>query len=508
LLPSLKLSAQDAPGPLPRSAPEAQGISSAAVLEFLDAIAKSKHEFHGFVLARHGHVVSEGWWAPYRPSANHMLYSLSKSFTSTAIGLAVTEGRLTVDDPVLSFFPDKAPANPSANLSALRVKHLLMMSVGHATDSTPIITREHDWVKSFLSLPIAREPGSVFLYNSGATYMLSAIVQKITGQKVIDYLRPRLFEPLAIENMTWETCPMGINTGGWGLSVQTESIARFAQLYLRQGRWNDRQIIPAAWVHEATTFKIQQRPGPGGDLEKLKQTSDWHQGYCYQFWRCRHNGFRGDGAFGQFAIVLPEQDAVIAINAETGDMQGEINLVWDHLLPAMKDAPLRADDAAHTQLQSTLAALALPLAPGGATSDTATAIDGKTFALAENPSGFTSVTFDFERDRCGISFRQGVTNHTVNCGLGKWIDGTTSLPGLPPKLTVGDLRPARVAASAGWTDPSTLKMLWRFFETPHHESVTCQIDGDKINITCLDSLTEKNAHPEPHPIFTGRLAAV
>src|SRR5215831_8434089 len=267
---------------LPRSTPEAQSVSSQGILAFLDAVAKSKHEFHSFMLVRHGQVVAEGWWSPYRAELNHMLYSLSKSFTSTAVGLAVAERRLTVDDFVVSFFPNDLPEQLSANLRALRVKHLLTMSVGHAQDSTPAIRAEENWVRKFLSLPIANEPGSVFLYNSGATYMLSAIVQKLTGQKLIDYLTPRLFQPLGISDMTWEVCPGGINTGGWGLSVRTESLAKFGQLYLRQGAWEGRSVLPTQWVTEATTFKIQQ---PGKDLEQLKQTSDWHQGYCYQFWR-------------------------------------------------------------------------------------------------------------------------------------------------------------------------------------------------------------------------------
>ncbi|HTL19056.1 MAG TPA: serine hydrolase, partial [Patescibacteria group bacterium] len=208
---------------LPRSTPEQQGVRSEGVLDFLQAIQGSKHEFHSFMMLRHGHVIAEGWWSPYRPELNHMLYSLSKSFTSTAVGLARREGNLTVDDAVISFFPDQVPSDPGDNLRALKIKHLLTMSVGHVQDSTPTITKEDDWVKSFLSLPIANAPGTTFLYNSGATYMLSAIVQKVTGQKVIDFLKPRLFEPLGITGMTWETCPRGINTGGWGLSVRTES---------------------------------------------------------------------------------------------------------------------------------------------------------------------------------------------------------------------------------------------------------------------------------------------
>ena len=163
-----------------------------------------------------------------------MLYSLSKSFTSSAVGLAGAEGKLTVEDPVISFFPDKLPGDMSENLRALKIKHLLAMSVGHAQDSTPSITKEDDWVRTFLSLPIANPPGTAFLSNSGATYMLSAIVQKVTGQRVIDFLQPRLFGPLGIRGMTWETCPHGVNTGGWGLSVPTEALARFGQLVLAE----------------------------------------------------------------------------------------------------------------------------------------------------------------------------------------------------------------------------------------------------------------------------------
>src|SRR5262249_53568237 len=150
----------------------------------------------------------------------------------------------------------------------------------------------------------------VFLYDTGATYMVSAIVQRASGQKVIDYLTPRLFEPLEVHGMTWETCPRGINTGGWGLSVTTETLAKFGQLYLQKGSWHGKQLLRPEWVEEATTFKIQQPADPAGDV-----SPDWHQGYAYQFWRCRHNAFRGDGAFGQFCIVMPEKNAVVAITS-------------------------------------------------------------------------------------------------------------------------------------------------------------------------------------------------
>src|SRR6266404_1441274 len=167
-------------GKLPRSTPEAQGVASEGILNFLEAVGKSKHEFHSFVMARHGHVIGEGWWFPYRAELPHMLYSLSKSFTSTAVGFAVAEKKLKVEDQVISFFPQDVPEQISEHLAALRVKDLLTMSVGHAEDSTGKLWGENNWVKKFLSLPIANQPGSAFLYNSGATYMLSALVQKVT----------------------------------------------------------------------------------------------------------------------------------------------------------------------------------------------------------------------------------------------------------------------------------------------------------------------------------------
>ena len=196
---------------LPRSTPEAQGIPSAAITAFLAAVEQHDCGLHSLMLLRHGHVVAEGWWSPYPPSAPHILYSLSKSFTSTAIGLAVAEGRLSVDDPVLGFFSAEAPRKPSANLAAMRIRHLLSMSTGHDHDTTEYLwkRRDGDWPRAFLTRPVAYAPATHFLYNTGASYMLSAIIQRVTGQTLLEYLRPRLFEPLGIEGATWQTCPRG-----------------------------------------------------------------------------------------------------------------------------------------------------------------------------------------------------------------------------------------------------------------------------------------------------------
>ncbi len=247
---------------LPRSTPEQQGISSAGILSFIEALEKSMMEFHSIMIIRHGYVVAEGWWAPYAADLTHTLYSLSKSFTSTAIGLAISEGKFKLDSRVVSFFPDEAPKEISGNLAAMTVQSLLTMSSGHAKDTIPLLraSSDPDWVKTFLSLPVEFQPGTHFVYNTGATYMLSAIIQKVTGKTTEEYLKPVLFDPLGIEGYDWEKSQQGITTGGYGLRITTEDIAKFGQLYLQKGMWNGKQVVPAGWVADASASHIDNKP--------------------------------------------------------------------------------------------------------------------------------------------------------------------------------------------------------------------------------------------------------
>jgi CubicO group peptidase (beta-lactamase class C family) len=493
---------------LPRGTPEAQGVSSEGILAFVDAIGRSRHEFHSFMVARHGKVVAEGWWSPYRPEFNHALYSLSKSFTSTAVGLAVTEGKLTVEDHVVKFFPEELPDKVTENLAALRVKHLLTMSAGQEPEATWEMVKHKNWVKAFLAWPFPHRPGSVFLYNSSATYMLSAIVQKVTGQKVVDYLAPSLFEPLAIPGVTWETCPRGINTGGWGLSIRTEGLAKFGQLYLRKGAWKGLQLLPAKWVEEATTFKIQQPLPP--HPSRPNSQNDWLQGYCYQFWRCTHNAFRGDGAFGQYTIVMPEKDAVVAITSETSDMQGELDLVWKHLLGAMKDEPLSPNPEGQARLRQTLSSLALALPEGNPSSPLAGRLSGRRFRIDENTLGIRGAQFTFHKAACAFTLSDAHTEYPITCGIGHWAPGQTALPGTPPRLVSGGApkpgTPSRIASAAAWKDEDTLSILIRYCETPHHDSVTCRFNADKLEIQFINSMAAMSAHPnDPRPVLRGRM---
>jgi CubicO group peptidase (beta-lactamase class C family) len=335
--------------PLPRSTPEAQGIPSQAIWEFVDAADKI-NTLHSFMIVRHGRVIAEGWWKPEAADKPHVLNSVSKSFNATAVGLAIAEGKLSLDDPVLKFFPADAPADISDNLKALKVRDLLTMSGGH--DSEPKSGPGGPSVKQFLAHPFVHKPGTHFQYNSMGSYTLSAIVTKVTGQTSLEYLKPRLFEPLGIVDPQWASSPEGNSLGGGGLKVCTEDMAKLGQLYLQKGTWNGKQLIPEQWVEWATSRQV-----PNEQESHAKIGVDWRQGYCFQFWRCTHNAYRGDGAAGQFIVVMPEQDAVVAITADTGNMQGELNAIWDKLLPAFGVEPLPADAAGQEKLKQMIARL-------------------------------------------------------------------------------------------------------------------------------------------------------
>ncbi|MGN8068039.1 serine hydrolase domain-containing protein [Mucilaginibacter sp. 22184] len=465
----------------PISTPEAEGVSAAGIDSFLNAVAQSKHEFHSFMFLRHGKMIAQGWWDPYQSTLRHSLYSCSKSFTSTAIGFAVSEKRLSVNDKVVSFFAGSLPDTIPPYLATLTVKDLLTMSVGQAIDPTfAIVSKEDNWVKAFLALPIAHKPGSQFLYNSMATFMLSAIIQKVTGQKEVDYLKPRLFDPLGIKGMDWEINRQGINTGGWGLRVKTEDLAKLGQLYLQMGVWNEKQLLPKEWVEEATTFKIDQAPGVA---QSKRDSSDWMQGYCYQFWRCRHNAFRADGAFGQYIIVMPEQDAVIAITSETSDMQGELNLVWKYLLPAMHPKALSLDKTSDVKLEKHLADLSLP--PNTDTRSNANSTFTKTFSIQPNALHISSISFNIVNKVCHVTLKKDSASYTLNFETGKWLPGETDRQG--PGLVTGGredfslLVPYKVEGSYGWSDNQTLQLRLRYIESPHTEIITCHFNNQQLN---------------------------
>lgn len=492
----------------PRSLPEEQGVSSQSIVKLINEIGKSEIQFHSIMILRNDHVIAEGWWDPYKPEYKHQLYSLSKSFTSTAVGLAVKEGLLSVDDKVVSFFPDDVPQEVSPELKALTVKHLLTMSTGHSKASMEKLQKDKStsWVKSFLKAPIENEPGTKFEYNTAATFMLSAIIQKVSGEKLIDYLRPRLFEPLNITDADWKENPQGINTGGFGLRLKTEDIAKLGQLYLQKGKWEGEEILTEKWVADATSKQIQSNPSS----KEYDETNDWAQGYGYQFWRNYPGGFRADGAYGQFSIVIPEKDLVVAITGESFDMGKNMKLIWDNLLPGIEDEPLPKDIIGEVEFEQALKNLAIAPPVLMDTSSVVSKIANKQFTLEEdNELGVDTMFFIFsEEGICKLIVNEGKETTEIDCGINKWIVDdnekkvANSLFPVPDRIDF----PSKIAANAVWVDDTTLQLTWRFLENVHGDQLICKFEGEdyeKVTITFNNSVAEGRQEKDPRKPLVG-----
>jgi CubicO group peptidase (beta-lactamase class C family) len=445
------------------STPEQEGISSASILAFIQALEETQPDaLHSLMIRRHGRIVAQGWWEPYSAETPHLLWSLSKSFTSTAIGIAQDEGLLSINDQVISFFPEDVREDASDNLKAMRIKDLLRMNTGHAVEPGFRSLQSDNWVRAFLEHPVDFKPGTHFLYNSMATYMCSAIIQKVSGMSTLDYLTPRLFEPLGINKPTWESCPRGISVGGWGLSLTTEDIGKFGQLLLQKGQWNGQQLVSEAWVEEATSIQTSNGSNPD---------SDWDQGYGYQFWQCRYGAYRGDGAFGQYCIVMPGQDAVLAITSGSGDMQGILNAVWDHLLPAMKEEALPADEETLGGLNQKLQQLSISLVEGEQSSDLIPDISGKTFTFDPPELAFKQIMFDFQSSPNEVTLTTEQGEQRIQVGYGKRVSGTWPSPFLESH---------KVAVDGAWTAPDTYTLNLVYYETPETVKLKFSFKGDSL----------------------------
>lgn len=500
----------EATTPLERVRPEACGVRSEGIQAFVEAVAHDPVRLHSLMLLRHGKVVAEGWWKPFRPDHKRYLYSLSKSFTATAVGLAISDGLLGIDDRVVSFFPDDLPATISDNLAAMRVCDLLTMTTGHATDTTPALFTPGlvNWVQAILALPVDHAPGTHFVYNSGATYLLSAIVQGRTGRTLLDYLSERLMAPLGIVDATWDACPRGIHVGGWGLSITTEAIARFGQFCLQRGLWNGKQLVPASWIDAATSAQV-----PNNGVDRQNEPIDWQQGYGYQFWRCRHNAYRGDGAFGQYCIVMPDKDAVLAITSESPDMQIVLERVWAHILPALKDDDRLSQGAAATELAETLVSLRLETHAPTAVPATRPSRLSQTFVLEPNMTGLRSIRLEADGDSYCLRVQDEFEEHAVHCGLGEWIQNESRMPLLlPTMMQLGHFgtyaTPIPLAASAAWTAADTLTLTWQYLEAPHRSTMTCLLGPEGVSLELAHSVLDPNSpfYAARELRFTGRPA--
>lgn len=334
--------------------PESVGIDSQAVIDFLKECEKEEIELHSFMLLRHGKVAAEGWWKPYNAKTPHTMFSFSKSVAGTAIGFAIDEGRISLDTNVYGLFPEYSLIIKKRFENMLTVEHLLTMTSGKMS-SFMINTEKVGWVQSYLRAPFRSMPGEKFEYVTENSYMLAAIIKKVTGLRVVDYLIPRLFEPLGIEVPFWESNQSGIEAGGWGLFLKTEDQAKFVQCYLNDGKWNGKQVIPEAWAKTAGEKHVEKTPGV---------SADHASGYGYQFWRnSLPNSYRCDGVFSQLGIVMKDWDTCIVTTAGEPLEDKVIEIIWHHFPKSFSEEPLPENPEALEALRKTIAGLSMPRLP-------------------------------------------------------------------------------------------------------------------------------------------------
>jgi CubicO group peptidase (beta-lactamase class C family) len=485
---------------LERVTPESVGLASAAIERFLDALEASGAEMHGLMIIRHGKVAAEGWWFPYAPGIRHGCQSLTKTYAATAVGLAYDEGLVRLDDRVVDIFPEYVPPDPSEHLLQMTVRDVLRMGTGMV--SMPHLG-DPDWIQAFFATPVVHAPGTAFYYNSAGSSLLGAIVRKLTGQRLIDYLKPRLFDVIGIDaaNLKWLRHADGLENGGGGLFATTEDNARLMLLYLQHGAWGGRQVLSREWVRQATSHQIDSREDPG--------IPDCRLGYGFQLWMCKPHGvYRADGAFGQYSIVFPELDMVVAIN-ETAALgagaQRTLDIVWEHLLPSVGE-PLADDPAACGALRQRLGRLALPRPRYNPASPLAEESAAWVFRLQENtasidPSmyrlftereirGIETLGLAFANQTCRLSWSIAGTDYQLLLGL----DG---MPRLNHYLTVTGL-PEMALASGAWPADDVFEVDVRFIETCFRKVITIAFEDDRIRVRVTD--THPGADQTPAPV--------
>jgi len=469
---------------LTRGSPSEANVDSRVVLNFIDEVFANDLDLHSFMLYRHGKIVAEGWSWPYENHRPHVMHSLTKSVTACGVGLAIEEGHFGLEDKVISFFKDELPDVVSDELAALSVRDLLTMQAGHAETVSGSVFRpiRTSWVVEFFKIPVVKEPGVEFLYSSALSFMLSAIVTKTTGEAVRDYLEPRVFQPLGISGLTWGASPNGISSGGNGLTWMTADSLKLGILHLNKGRWDGQQVLPRSWVEEATRAQV-----PAGD-------------YGYQWWLEESaNAYYASGAFGQYSIVFPEHDAVLAITAGVPRGSPFHSVIFDHFPAAFSDADPASQGVATNELQNRIENLRLLPFARHTTSPLVPQVSGSTFIMESNDDSVSTIRLDFSDARVNFRLADHRGEHLVRVGLRDWIEGTTSITGnkLHHQYQADDMK---VVAHGQWWDEHTFEMTWQFVETAWVDHVVCRFYDDRISV---DRRTNANYASRIAPTLRG-----
>ena len=482
-----------------RGTPASVGVDPGGIVHFLDRARSLGLELHSFMLFRAGQVIAEGWWKPYAAHRPHMLHSLTKSFTACGVGLAVEAGLFGLDDKLALFFPEQVPTGPVGHLGDITVRDLLTMRTGHAQGISGGAWRQlqTSWVSAFFRTPVPEPPGQRFVYSSASSYMLSALVQRCSGVTLHDFLRPRLLEPLGMSDFTWDLCPNGVNPGGNGVSCLTSDLLRLGILHLQGGLWNGRQLLPRRWVEQATRASVAEASASDAPERHLPLPTGHSgpppMGYGYHWWVGPGSAYYASGLFGQYSIVLPEQDAVLAVTAALGQSDRRLlDLVWQDLRPALGAGCGGGADALR------LADLALDLPPLGASpADRPT----QCYDIQPNADGVRSVALGITNGVCAFTLEDVRGTHSIRAGFRQWMEGTTTMSGAPLHH---QYEPAelRVVAGAVWEDDRTLVMTWVFVETAFRDQVVLRFADQTVR---LSRSVNVNTAALSRPALQGRL---
>ncbi|WP_377271605.1 serine hydrolase domain-containing protein [Peterkaempfera sp. SMS 1(5)a] len=493
-----------APRRCPPDAPwicDTGAVDAAGIHGFLRLLEQREMPLTSLLIHRGGRTVFAHWWWPFRADLPHMLHSATKSFTGTAAGFALGEGRLRLDDRVTDFFPEHLPARVGPHLRAMTVRDLLTMRTGHTAGVSGATWRLLDtsWVQAFLAEPVPEPPGQRFTYSSATSHMLSAVVQRATGEPVADYLTPRLFEPLGYRGWTWDSDPEGISTGGNGLSLRAQDFLAYGVLHLRGGRWGGQQVLPPGWAEQASAPHVDRAVAGTWNGSAFVRTEDGVGGaeerYGYQLWLGPGPSYYAAGIFGQYCFVLPGHDTVVAVTGAMGGWRhrGLPDLVAEHLLPA-----LQGRGTVDGRLEEQLARTGRPKDPGAGV-DPAPGLGGS-YACEPNEEGLSRIAFRFEDGVCKIRLTDDRGAHVVRCGLGQPLEGMTTVTRWRLHHSY---QPAEslVVGEARWTAPTVLKLTWRFAGSPFTDTVVCRFDQDRV---ALDRSVNVNTGPCTMPTVRAR----
>ena len=446
-----------------RVKPQTVGVSPKGIINFLDSIIEKQINLHSFMLLRHGKVVAEGYYRPFNKEYVHNIFSVSKSVTSAAIGIAIGEGLITLEDRVIDFFEEKIKKGVHPYTAEMKIKHLLAMATVHNGSTNKDV---NDWVKTFLNTMPSHLPGTVFAYDTTGTHTLCAILQKQTGMTVNEYLRSRLFDPIGIGPIEWESCHMNINKGGSGIKCTTEDLARFGQLYLQKGLWEGKQVLPKAWVELSTTRHI--------DTSNTKVMLEGKNGYAYHFWRARHNAYCAFGMGGQFVVVVPEKDVVFVSTANTllyrDGHQMILDSFWENIYPSILASVILEEDNIYIEMQQRLEQLELILPIGKNSVALEGAISNRRIKLDENCLEYGTCQFIFKGSDSRLIFFKGDERKDIKFGMGSWVIGIEPFFGL------------KSAASATWVDEKTCIIHIQAFDVMQMLIITCHFEEDYIVI--------------------------